>query len=326
MRVIFEEHISNRKRPVNIVNDDIALFEHEFKKNIRNTHLIRVYNGIILKDIIIKLWKNPRKYLTYTLINPNITIKSILKRILFFRRGLNTIEKGVWIIDNWSLGYFHWMTDALPRLLASSRENEIYPVILPENYKQIAYVTESLRLLGVNVIFYNSLIPLRVKKLLITSHTAKSGNYNNTLINELRNKFINVRVGGIKVFISRLKAPKRKITNEHQVAELLKSYGYEIHYFEDYTFSKQIEIMSQTTHLIGLHGAGLTNMLFMREEGKILELRNLNDANNNCYFSLASELNLNYYYQLNQGNNTNTHTVDIIVDIDNLRKNIERME
>jgi capsular polysaccharide biosynthesis protein len=80
--------------------------------------------------------------------------------------------------------------------------------------------------------------------------------------------------------------------------------------------------MSQTIHLIGLHGAGLTNMLFMREGGKVLELRNQNDAHNNCYFSLASELNLDYFYLLNQGNTNDTHTVDIIVDIDELRNNL----
>lgn len=326
MRIIFEEHVSKREQPKNIKNEDISLFEHEFESKIRNTHLIKISNGVILQDIIVKLFKNPRKYLTYTLVHPSITIKSLIKRILFFRSGFKTIEKGVWIIDNWSFNYFHWLTDALPRLLASNREENIYPVILPKHYKQISYITESLNLLGTQVIYYNDQIPLRVKELLITSHTANTGNYNNILINELRNKFIIAGETNRKVFISRLKAPTRKITNEKEVIALLKLYDYEIHYFEDYAFSKQIEIMSQAKHLIGLHGAGLTNMLFMKEGGKILELRNLNDAFNNCYFSLASGLNLNYFYQLNQGNNINVNTFDITVDIDKLRKNIEKME
>jgi capsular polysaccharide biosynthesis protein len=326
MKIIFEEHISKREQPKNIENDDISLFEHEFEKKIRNTHLIKISNGAIIQDIIVKLLENPRKYLTYTLVHPTISAKSIFKRILFFRRGLNTIEKGVWIIDNWSLGYFHWLTDALPRLLASNREEKHYPIILPEHYKQISYITESLEFLRAQVIYFNVQIPLRVKELLLTSHTANTGNYNHILINELRNKFIIAGEPSRKVFISRLKAPKRKITNEHEVVALLKLYDYEIHYFEDYAFSKQVEIMSQAKHLIGLHGAGLTNMLFMKEGCKILELRNLNDAYNNCYFSLASELNLHYYYQLNHGNNNDTHTVDITVDIDKLRKNIEKME
>lgn len=168
-------------------------------------------------------------------------------------------------------------------------------------------------------------IPLRVRELLISSHTANTGNYNHILINELRNKFIIEGETSRKIFISRLKASKRKITNEHEVIALLKLYNYEIHYFEDYAFSKQIEIMSQAKHLIGLHGAGLTNMLFMKEGGKVMELRNFNDADNNCYFSLASELNLHYYYQLNKSNNIDTHITDITVDIDKLKTNIEKM-
>lgn len=330
MRIIFKEHISKREQPKNIENDDVLLFEHEFEKKIRDTHLIIISNGIVLQDIIVKLLESPRKYLRYTLAHPTITIKYIFKRFLAFKRGLNTIEKGVWIIDNWSLGYFHWLTDALPRLLASNREEKHYPVILPERYKQISYITESLNLLEAQIIYYNEQIPLRVKELLITSHTADTGNYNHILINELRNKLRNkFTIAGDpnrKVFVSRLKAAYRKITNEHEVIDLLKSFNYEIHYFEYYAFSKQVEIMSQAKHLIGLHGAGLTNMLFMKEGGKILELRNLNDSHNNCYFSLASELNLHYYYQLNEGNNNDTHIVDITVDIEKLRKNIEKME
>lgn len=328
MRIIFEEHISKRKPPINIINEDISLFKHELEKNIGNTHLMKILNGFLLNDIIIKFGYNLKHFLRYTLVHPTITNKGIIKRVLLFRRGIKTIETGVWIIDDWSTGYFHWLTDALPRLLASKRNDEKWPIILPERYRQYSYVTESLNILEEQVIYYNTRTPLKVKKLLITSHTADTGNYNHILINELRNKFLNkfITNGCRKIFISRLKAAKRKISNEHEVIVLVKSYGYEIHYFEDYTFKKQIEIMSQTKNLIGLHGAGLTNLLFMREDSKVLELRNKNDAHNNCYFSLASELNLKYYYQLNHGNKDDTHSVDITVNIDELRKNIERME
>jgi capsular polysaccharide biosynthesis protein len=324
MKIIYEEHLSKRKQPANLKNDDITLFQHEFEKKVINTHLLKLSNGIILKDLIIELWQTPHKYKSYSLAHPKITKKSIIQRFLFFRRGLKKINKGVWIIDDLSTMYFHWLTDAITRLEASNSEGEIYPIILPNQYRQFSFIEESLKLLGKQTSYYNTLIPLKVKKLLITSHTAQTGNYNRILINEVRNKFLKnfTLKGDKKVYISRLKAQKRKITNEQEVVTLLKSFGFEIHYFEDYSFEKQIELMSQTINLIGLHGAGLTNMLFMREGGKVLELRNQNDAHNNCYFSLASELNLVYFYQLNQGNTNDTHAVDITVDIDELRDNI----
>ena len=84
--------------------------------------------------------------------------------------------------------------------------------------------------------------------------------------------------------------------------------------------------MKDTKCLIGLHGAGLTNMLFMSEKTNVLELRNEEDSHNNCYFSLASDLNLDYYYQLNKGDRKDTHEVNVTVDILLLKQNIERMQ
>jgi capsular polysaccharide biosynthesis protein len=324
MKIIFEKYKSVRRKPANMVDADILLFKHEFEKEIKETHLVEMSNGLIFNDIIINSL-NFKKYITYSQLHP-IGYKSILKRLQTKR--FRKITEGVWIIDNWSSGYFHWITDALPRLLVSDRINDNLPVLLPESYRQMSFVTESLNLLGKDVYFYNTSIGLIVKKIILPSHTANTGNYNHTLINELRDKFIeNIKTKGTrKVFISRLKAPKRKISNEGEVVDYLKSHNWEIHYFEDYSFKKQIEIMSETKCLIGLHGAGLTNMLFMKEGGKVLELRNKEDNHNNCYFSLASELDIEYYYQLNEGNSIETHTVDIEVDMNILKKNIELME
>lgn len=325
MQIIFEEHISRRKHPINIVHSDVPLFEHEFEKKIQETHLLEISNGIVLNDYIVA-GISLKKYLAYSQIHP-VSYKFIIKRFLLLRNGFKTIKEGIWITDNWSSGYFHWLTDALPRLLASRRINETYPVLLPEQYEQIGYVRESLNLIGASVLFYKNSVPSIVKKLLLVSHTADTGNYNGLLINELREKLLasySAR-GERKIFISRLKASKRKIINETEVVDYLRSNSWEIHYFEDYSLGKQIGIMAETKYLIGLHGAGLTNMLFMRQGGKVLELRNENDSHNNCYFSLASELAIDYHYQLNQGDKADTFFVNVTVNMDVLKKNIEKM-
>jgi hypothetical protein len=228
MKIIFEEHLSKRKQPANLKIDDITLFEHEFEKKIRSTHLVKISNAFILKDLIIELWQNPKKYQSYSLAHPKLTKKSILQRILFFKRGFKKINKGVWIVDDLSTLYFHWLTDSLTRLEASNSEDEIYPVILPNHYSKFSFIEESLKILGLKVIYYNTLIPLKVKNLLVISHTAQTGNYNSILINKLRNKFLKnfILKGDKKVYISRLKAQKRKITNEQEVVTLLKSFGF----------------------------------------------------------------------------------------------------
>ncbi len=84
--------------------------------------------------------------------------------------------------------------------------------------------------------------------------------------------------------------------------------------------------MQKTGSLIALHGAGLTNMLFMNANTKILEIRNEEDKHNNCYFSLASDLDIDYYYLLSKGDSIETHTVNVDVDIEKLEQIILEME
>ena len=71
-------------------------------------------------------------------------------------------------------------------------------------------------------------------------------------------------------------------------------------------------------------GAGLTNMLFMKRGGSVLELRHASDHINNCYFTLSSALNLNYFYQTCEPSpvDSNPHTADLIVDPRTLESNL----
>ena len=46
--------------------------------------------------------------------------------------------------------------------------------------------------------------------------------------------------------------------------------------------------------IIGIHGAGLSNMIFMPFGSSVLEIRPYDDVANNCFYSLAATLNLNY--------------------------------
>jgi capsular polysaccharide biosynthesis protein len=183
-------------------------------------------------------------------------------------------------------------------------------------------------LFGIPVKYFDRTVKLRVKELVLPSHTAQSGNYNPVVINQLRDVFLS-KFGDVKphrrIYISRMKAKKRKVANEDEVIALLDSFNYEIHYFEDYSFDQQVSICSESLSLIGLHGAGLTNMLFMRPGTQVLELRNENDCENNCYFSLASDLNIAYFFQLSKGDQNDTHTVNVNVDVNELRRNIESM-
>jgi len=88
-----------------------------------------------------------------------------------------------------------------------------------------------------------------------------------------------------------------------------------------------VEISSQARYLVSNHGAGMTNMLFMPEGSNVLELRHREDCINNCYFTLSSALNLNYFYQTcpSGGDAQDPHAADLLVDANALRANLTLM-
>ncbi|MFN8670457.1 MAG: glycosyltransferase family 61 protein [Candidatus Sericytochromatia bacterium] len=83
-----------------------------------------------------------------------------------------------------------------------------------------------------------------------------------------------------KIYISREKVKNstndtvngRYIYNEDEVWELLKNYGFEKIYMEDFSIKDQIKMASETSFLIGGHGSGILHSLFMPEKSKIIEL------------------------------------------------------
>jgi len=327
MEEIYPEHIAKRNPPKNLDDRDLPLFAHELSKKIRSTTIEKLKNIDIIKDTLFDKHKL-KFYANYT--HPyqqGLSKKQKIKRLFMFLGSYIKINKGIWVIDNWSLGYFHWFTDALPRLIASEKFIDQYNVLLPNEYEKEPYIRESLGLLNINYKFFDSNKRLIVNELVLPSHTALTGNYNKEIITKVRDKFfLNNDISPYrKIYISRRKATKRKLINEEELIVLLESYNFEIHCFEEYSFSEQLHIMQHTTHITGLHGSGLTNMLFMPRKGKILELRNSGDAHNNCYFSLASDLDHDYYYLLCDGDSTDTHDVNVIADLKKLKEIIEEM-
>ncbi|EFA03354.1 EGF domain-specific O-linked N-acetylglucosamine transferase [Tribolium castaneum] len=88
----------------------------------------------------------------------------------------------------------------------------------------------------------------------------------------------------------------RRILNEDELVEALaKNHDYEVQkvvYNKDVPFKKQLEITRNSDVLIGVHGAGLTHLLFLPDWAAVFELYNCEDAN--CYFDLARLRGLKY--------------------------------
>ena len=81
------------------------------------------------------------------------------------------------------------------------------------------------------------------------------------IIKELRNGFlanITSKKRNRKIYISRSKARRRKISNEILIIPLLLKYGIEMIHCEDLTFKEQVELFSETKLLISNQSPAVT--------------------------------------------------------------------
>ena len=96
-----------------------------------------------------------------------------------------------------------------------------------------------------------------------------------------------------KIFISRQKASLRNIVNEDALVEELVKKGYQRVFLEDYSVKDQALMFSQVKEVIGVHGSGLTNLLFCTPGTKIIEIDPF-DGHRGPYSLLAQEMQLHY--------------------------------
>jgi len=75
-----------------------------------------------------------------------------------------------------------------------------------------------------------------------------------------------------KIFLVRNKQRLRFIENEGEIKDICERHGYTIVDADALTLGQQIEIFSQASTIVGIHGAGLTNMAYANGCCKVLEL------------------------------------------------------
>ncbi|XP_055390026.1 EGF domain-specific O-linked N-acetylglucosamine transferase [Condylostylus longicornis] len=92
------------------------------------------------------------------------------------------------------------------------------------------------------------------------------------------------------------KTKYRRVLNENELIKALRddlNYVVKAVSFEAITsFTTQLEVVRNTDILIGMHGAGLTHLLFLPDWATIFELYNCGDPN--CYKDLARLRGINY--------------------------------
>jgi capsular polysaccharide biosynthesis protein len=315
-----------RRPPQNLQPCDSHLFQHEYSKFIEPC-VATCLNNV---DIVGPTWFQLPSLFPIDRYKPGFgKLSERKKRLISFKSIASSpreIDQALWIHDNWSGGYFHWLTDVCPKLLAwKSMHNFSLPLILPKEYSFFPFILKSLEILGYNYLWYESTERIFIRQLWIIGETAPSGNYRSLLINEVSKTITehiiptsehNSLSIPTSIYISRKDAIKRHISNESQIRDVLVSNSVDLTLLAGRSLDDQVRTFRNCSLLISIHGNGLTNMLWMQPGSSIIEIRRFGDSFNNCYFSLASALGLHYYYILapSVGGVNDTHIADLTVD------------
>ncbi|NVO02183.1 MAG: glycosyltransferase family 61 protein [Bacteroidetes bacterium] len=333
---IYPSEIVKRKPPINIQEEHLHYFQHEFQHFIPESNLFYLKKACVTKDgIIIKNLK----------ILPQFVINFPELKTYYFRYLLSTFikhksvrlnkkRKYLLLFDNYSgpEGFSHWISDAMTRIFALNGMLKNYTAILPA-YCKNGFRAQSLKVFDFGSIYYiepNTYV--KVDNLYAPTFIAPTGNFNISNILGFRSFVleklkISNKINTKRTYISRKKTPRRHILNEIEVEDLMISYGFDIVFMEDHDFAEQISIVNSTKVLVSIHGAALTFLHFMNEDSKVLELRYDGDTHNNHFYAIASSLDIDYYYQVCPGNFISpiANNYDINVEMELLKKNINLM-
>lgn len=189
--------------------------------------------------------------------------------------------------------YYHWTFSELPLMylaLESSANNIVFPdVLLEANFTFQVRWLEILRELFPNKAILklsknsdklSGMVPINHDT---STNMSKIGNchyrhyhggratpycleiMNNVKAHIAKNNYYN----GAKIYINRA---NRRLSNEDEIQLYLSKCGFAILYLENLTLDEQINMFAHASVIIGMHGAGLANMVFCSEDVNIIEI------------------------------------------------------
>ncbi len=202
--------------------------------------------------------------------------------------------------------YYHWLLEDLPPFLASytylKNKGENFKIVIGKDYN-FPPIKEFIAkfLHNEEIIILNKL--LNVERLIFTSKTAGMGNpfapanivhpKDIQTIRDWFDEFLEENTLNKKIYLSRSKA-RRSFKGEELLDEALKEIGFEI-FHGDIGLIEQIKLFSNTSLVVGNHGASMTNIIWMPFDSNIIELHKPN-IQVPFFYNVAKERNLKFNY------------------------------
>lgn len=197
-----------------------------------------------------------------------------------------------------AINYFHWLIEALPRLLLIKDVDPNCYLLAPAPVPE--FLAKTAALLG-----FSKLLPIdrnqlvKASRVLLPEATHLHGHQDPLLMQQVRMQLIKAlgypeTTPHRRIYVSRSRQRMRKLVNEEALDSVLAHYSFEKVFFEELSFEEQVQTALEASIMMGVHGANLTNMLFMQPSTTVIELMNEDHANL-VYFRMASYLHITYY-------------------------------
>lgn len=240
------------------------------------------------------------------------------RRHLFATETIPTAVMPLVDFRGWHRLYFHWFLDLLPRVLVAEwhrrHSGAEVRLLVPERLN--AWQAESLARLATSpdaplqVRHRPGSSNIRTQALLAASshrhQHATEAPFDAISPRQLRQLARRLKAGATqsgpqrsglprRLFVSRQGANSRRIANEQDVAALLEKHGFSTIQLEKLSLSEQINLFENATHIIAVHGAGLTNLLYATQ-CTVLELFASEHGIRPDFFQIASILQLAYFF------------------------------
>ncbi len=240
-----------------------------------------------------------------------------------------------------NVNYSHWLFDVLPRLALCEKIlnlEEINFFLFPN--LELKFQKETILALGLS---YNKCLSskkfrhISSNKIIVTDHPYC---LNNDASKDIRNmplwiskwlvnKFSKFQIKDqnlpSKIYIDRSDSitdtkNMRKILNETELLDVLEKKNFKKIKLSKISFEKQVQLFYNADIIVGLHGAGFSNIIFCKSNTKIVEFRNSDQVKQ--YENLAIKNNLNYKSIVCKPQNTlsNYQNAHISIPLDKIIK------
>jgi capsular polysaccharide biosynthesis protein len=199
------------------------------------------------------------------------------------------------LISQWCTSYFHWITDALPRLriLEVAGCSDV-PLILPDPLTP--WQTRSLELaLGADPGHFTRFSgSLRPETLVWPRPAALTGHIPRWACSWLRDRLVRHPAEPQRRFYLTRREHTRQVTNEDEIVSLLRPLGFDVVDPGTLSFDEQIAMFADAEVVVAPHGGGLTNILF-GQNAVVVELFDPSYINP-CYYAMADRCDHEYWY------------------------------